>query len=150
MTSTMPAAIDGLLALLRARPSLERVQIVDGYPRFDIVDTAFIAIGGKPEPVAEGAQSSAALGARKREERYTLRVYCSASLGGDDQKAARDQAFSLMAEVEDAVRQDVTLGGAVRVAEVAGSISLSQTDHDTAAFGVFAEVSFDVAVQARI
>jgi hypothetical protein len=145
----MPAAIDGLLALIRTGAD-QNIRVVDGFPRFAISKTDLIAVGGKPEPTADGRQDAAALGNRRREESYTIRVTCSSSRGGEDQKAVRDRAFDLMAIVENAVRNDVTLGGVVRVAQIAGSISLFQTDFETAADGVFAEVAFDVDVSARI
>lgn len=148
-TSTIPAAIDGLLALVQVQKDAA-TKLVDGFPRFAITNVDLIAVGGKTAPVADGRQETAALGNRRREETYDLRVTCSSSRGGTDQKAVRDRAFALMAVVEGAVRADVTLGGAVRVAQVAGSVTLFETDFETSKDGVFAEVSFDVACTARI
>lgn len=147
----MPLAVDRLIGLIRASSAGDpSVKVTDGFPRFSVVNTDLIAVGGKAEPTASGEQTTAALGNRRREERYTIRVACSSSRGGDDQKAVRDRAFALMALVETGVRDDPTLGGAVMVAQIAGSIDLIQTDAETAPDGVFAEVSFDVSVQARI
>lgn len=150
-TSTIPAAIDGLLTALRASADLAApVKVVDGYPRFRITNVDLVAVGGKDEPVAAGEQTPAGLGAQSREERYSLTVYCSSSRGGENQKVVRDRAFELMAAVETVLRTDGTLGGAVRFAQVGGDITLLETDADTAGQGVFAEVSFLVDVQARI
>lgn len=148
-TSSIPAAIDGLLTLLRANVD-SSTQVVDGFPRFTVTDTDLIAVGGKPAPTAEGTQTAAVLGGRKRDENYVLHVTCSSSRGGEDQKAVRDRAFALLAVLENVVRNDITLGGAVRTAQVEGGITLSQTDVDTAADGVFAEVAAEIAVWNRI
>lgn len=150
-TSTIPAAIDALLTALRASEDLaDPVKVVDGYPRFRITNIDLVSVGGKDEPVASGEQTPAALGGQRREERYSLAVYCSSSRGGEDQKTVRDRAFALMAAVEDVLRADGTLGGVVRFAQVGGGITLLETDADTAPAGVFAEVGFLVDVQARI
>lgn len=148
-TSTIPTAIDALLDALRAL-NLTGVKVVDGYPRFPIERTDFIAVGGAPEPTAAGEQQPAGLGNQRRREGYTLAVYCSSSRGGENQKAVRDRAFELMAAVENVLRTDATLSGAVQFAQVGGDIALSQTDDDTAENGVFAEVAFRVSVEARI
>ena len=152
-TSTIPAAIDALLALLRtAAPDvdLDPEKVVDGFPRFTITDSDFIAIGGRAEPTVDGTQSAGPIGNHRRDENYTIRVACSSSKGGKDQKLVRDRAFALMGVVEDVVRDHPTLSGTVRLAQVGGSVLLGQTDFETAGKGVWAEVSFDVAVQARI
>lgn len=151
MPSTIPAVIDALLALLRARPELAApVEVFDGFPRRVIDNLDFVAVGGKSEPVADGTQAAAVLGNRRRDETYTVRVYCSSSRGTQDQKVTRDRAFALMAAAEDAIRADPTLGGRVKSAQVGGRIVLQETDADTAEAGSDAEVSFDVSVEARI
>lgn len=149
-TSTIPAALDALLAMARAAAPAA-VKVVDGFPRFAIVNTDLIAVGGKAEPTASGRQTAAALGARRREERYTLRVSCLSARGvGTSQKDVRDIAFTLMGYVETGLRNDPTLGGKVQSAQVDGDLTLFQTEADSADQGTFAEVSFDVSVQARI
>jgi hypothetical protein len=151
-TSTIPAVIDALLAALRARPALQApdVAVVDGYPSRNLSQTRLITIGGQAEPTVTGDQTVTSLGNRRREEDYAVRVYCSADAGGTDQKGARDRAFGLLAELEETLRDDATLGGIVRYAEVAGSLTLLQTDESTAASGRWAEVSVDVRVRNRI
>lgn len=150
-TSTIPAAIDALLALVRARPEMASpVQVFDGFPRRPIDNVDFVAIGGKSEPVADGTQVPGSMGNRRRDETYAIRVYCSSSRGTADQKVTRDRVFDLMAAVETAVRQDVSLGGLVISAQVGGAVTLFQTDAESAADGSFAEVQFDVTIRARI
>lgn len=150
-TSTIPAVIDALLTLVRARPEMAApVQVFDGFPRRPIDDVDFVAIGGKSEPVADGTQEATALGNRRRDETYAVRVYCSSSRGTADQKVTRDRVFELMAAIESAVRSDVSLGGLVISAQVGGSVTLFETDAETAADGSFAEVSFDITIRARL
>lgn len=150
-SSTIPAAIDGLLALCRARPELAApVEVFDGFPRRPIDNLDFVAVGGKAEPVADGTQDAAALGNRRRNETYTIRVYCSSSRGTADQKVTRDRVFALMAAVEKAVRDNVNLGITGVEAQVGGRVALAETDADTTDAGSFAEVSFDITVKARI
>jgi hypothetical protein len=151
MPSSIPGVVDAVLAMLRARPELAApVEVWDGFPRRPITDLDLVAVGGKDEPTADGTQDAVVLGNRRRDERYTLRVYCSSSRGTADQKVTRDRAFALMAAAEDGLRADSTLGGRVMSAQVGGRIALQQTDADTAADGSFAEVSFDVSIRARI
>jgi hypothetical protein len=158
MPSSIPAVVDAVLAMLRARPELAApVEVWDGFPRRAITDIDLVAVGGKDEPTADGTQDAVTLGNRRRDETYTLRVYCSSSRGtgapgplGADQKVTRDRAFALMAAAEAGLRADPTLGGLVISAQVGGRTALQQTDADTAPDGSFAEVSFDVSVRARI
>ncbi len=149
-TSTIPAAIDALLALVRATAD-SNVHVVDGFPRFRLTDVDLIAVGGKPEPTASGEQSAAGIGSGRRAENYTLRVTCSSSRGvGQSQKLVRDRAFALMGYVETGLRRDHSLGGIVLQAEIAGGVELNQSHPETFGDDVVAEVLFDVAVQARI
>jgi hypothetical protein len=152
MPSTIPAAIDALLAIARARPELAApVEVWDGYPRREITnDLDLVAFGGQAEPVADGTQEAVTLGNQRRDETYTVRVHCSSSRGGENQKLARDRAFALMAAVEAGVRADPTLGGRVMSAQVGGRIALFQTSEETAHLGSDAEVSFDISIRARI
>jgi hypothetical protein len=151
MASSIPAVIDAVLAMLRGRAELAApVEVFDGFPRRPIDNMDFVAIGGKAEPVADGTQDAVVLGNRRRDETYTVRVYCSSSRGTADQKVTRDRAFTLMGVVEDALRTDPTLGGRVMSAQVGGRVALEQTEAETADAGSFAEVSFDVSVRARI
>jgi hypothetical protein len=152
MTSTIPAAIDALLAMARARPELALpVEVWDGYPRREITnDLDLVAFGGQAEPVADGTQEAVTLGNRRRRETYSVRVYCSSSRGGDDQKATRDRAFALMAAVEAGVRANPSLGLQNVTAQVGGRVALFQTSDETAHLGSDAEVSFDISIEARI
>jgi hypothetical protein len=156
--SAIGGAIEALLGLLTASADsvdLDASKVVDGFPRFSIVDTDFIAIGGLPAPTASGSQELldglrvGPVGGRRRET-FTLSVTCSSSKGGDDQAAVRARAFELAEFVDEVINADTTLGGAVRVAQVAGDIDLNQTSADTAKQGVYADVGLSVVVEALI
>lgn len=149
IASTIPAAIDALLAAVRAVAPAE-VKVVDGFPRFLISNMDLIVVGGQAEPVASGSQSPEdhAFG---RAEAYALQVRTTCARGvSTDQKTVRDRAFELMSYVDTAVEQDRSLGGVVRLAELGGEIDLFETDATTAKSGTQAEVAFSVVVQAGV
>lgn len=150
--SSIPAVIDALVSVLSARAALQApdVLISDGTPSRALAQTRLIQIGGHGEPTVTGDQHPAELGGMRREEDYTVRLYCSAETGGAVQKTSRDQAFALLAEVENALRTDATLGAVVRYAEISGGITATQTSPDEAAAGRWCEVAFDVHVTNRI
>ena len=149
-TSSIPAYIDALLAALRARPALqaEDVLVSDSFPMGDLSEVRLLTVGGQDDPTATGEQASASLGRQRREEDYVLNLYGSALTGDGDQKAVRDQAFGLMAEVEDLLRDDPTLGNTVRESYVEGGITLSQQKPEHG--GRWAEVAFTIHVKNRI
>lgn len=147
-TSTIPAAIGGLLATLRSAAGLSGVAVYDGPPM--TADPAdWVAVGYDPtDPLTsvDASQVPASLGNRAREESYE--VVCSlASWSGDEDMAARRvRALDLFAAVEAAVRTDITLGGAVRTAQIA-SYSLTQ---EQTGQGASAGVRFRVGCSARL
>ncbi len=157
--NTAPTVIDALLTGLRARPALADVIVSDGMPTEDLVDRRLLTVGGQDAPTAEGGQEWGALGNSRRVEDYVLRLYASAVVGGagredtgNDQKAARDAAFSVVSEVAAFLRADPSLGGLIvgQGAEMGSSFSLTQTGPDTPGEGRWAEVAFDVRVRARV
>lgn len=119
-TSTIPALKAGLLSLLSARAGLSGVQVVYGAP-LPNPGREFISLGG-----TEGEQQTAALGRLRREEEYRLTIYASVLREGLDQQACTERAFELVEEIEDAVRADPTIGGAVRTALVDGPFTLEE------------------------
>ncbi len=150
--STVPAVIDALLTGLRARPALADVLVVDGMPAEDLTGRRLLTIGGQDAPTAEGGQEWGALGNGRRTEDYVIRLYASADVGGVEQKAARDAAFSVVAEVAAFLRADPSLGGLIvgQGVEMGSAFSLTQTGPDTPGEGRWAEVAFDVRVRARV
>lgn len=124
-TSTIPALKAALLALLAARANLSGVQVVWGAP-LPNPGREFIALAG-----TEGEQQTAAIGRLRREEEYRLTIYCSTLREGQNQQACTERAFALVAEVEDAVRADPSIGGVVRTALVDGPFTLEEGATDS-------------------
>jgi hypothetical protein len=154
-TSAVPAAIDALLAILRAAPALAGVDIVDGPPTGDMSAEDIVAVGWQPdgeEAAASLVQEFAYAGARRRDEEFVISCWLESWTGDTDVRARRVRAFELLAVVEDAVRasdaapEAPTLGGAVLWAHLtAGTLRQSSTDQ-----GVRVGVAFSVACRARI
>lgn len=109
-TSRVPAVMTTLKALLQARPALAGVQITDGRPWQP--DSEYIAILD-----AEPHEQEAAALARTRQprnEEFTLQVEINVARSGDaDHTEIVARAYALAAELENELRQDVTLGGAL-------------------------------------
>ena len=153
-TSAVPAAIDALLAILRAAPELAGVQIVDGPPVDDQSDADQLFVGYQPGE-GEGAsmvQDFAYAGARRREENGVINCWIDCWSGDADIRPRRQRAFELLAVVEDALRatdivpEAPTLGGTVQWSQLAGG-SLRQVQTDQ---GTRAGIGFTVTYLARI
>jgi hypothetical protein len=124
-TSTVPAFKSALLAKLNARTNLKNVQVTYGPPLPP--SREWIWLGD-----VAGEQQTAALGNQRREETYDLSVIIGITREGVDQQATTERAFALMAELENELRSDATVGGVVRTAEVQGQFRLDELASDTA------------------
>ncbi|MFF4347533.1 hypothetical protein [Streptomyces sp. NPDC001530] len=152
-TSRVPAAIDALLAILRARPALEEVAIVDGPTAVNLTSRRRIHIGWSPgaEQAVEIQQQFNAAGARTRDEVFSITCYAESRGGDKDMSFRRADAFDLVGEVEQAIRATApnpvapTLNGTVLWAELTAGNVLQDT-----AEGAVAGVIFTVACRARI
>ncbi|MBC3989334.1 hypothetical protein H8N00_10665 [Streptomyces sp. AC563] len=153
-TSRVPAAVDALLAILRAAPALAEVRIVDGPEPTNLTDRRRIHIGWSPgaEGAVELEQEFAGAGARRRDEQFDIACYAEVRAGGKDMAARRSDVFSLVAEVESALRAtDVaptapTLAGTVLWAELTtGNLTQLQTND-----GALAGLGFTISCRARI
>ncbi|MEU2181233.1 hypothetical protein [Streptomyces thermolilacinus] len=153
-TSAVPAAIDALLAILRAAPALAGVDIIDGPPTGDMSAADLVAVGWQPDDgeAAVLAQEFAYAGARRRDEEFVISCWLESWTGDNDVAARRVRAFELLAVVEDALRasdaapEAPTLGGTVLWAHLtAGTLRQVNTDQ-----GVKAGLAFSVACRARI
>jgi hypothetical protein len=153
LTSRVPAAVDALLEILRARPALADVAVVDGQSAVNSTTRRRIHVGWSP--AAESAvalqQSFNAAGARTRDEAFEITCYAEARTGDKDLKNVRDQVFALVGEVEQALRasdaepEAPTLRGTVLWAHLTtGDLLQSVTEGSTAG------VVFSVTCQARI
>lgn len=116
MSWPVPATLDALKSILEARPALDGVTVFTGPPGDDAKFTdafAFFGAEGDQEPITLSADSVG----------DSFRVFGSVFARKDGAgevvtKAARDRAAALLAELEDTVSDDRTLGGVVIQAEV--------------------------------
>lgn len=129
--SSAPAFKAALLALLQARSGLSGVTVSYGAPVTGAGAREFVALGD-----IDGSQEYATLGAtaanRRKDETFTMTVYCSCLREGQQQQECTERAFALAAEVEDAVREDPEVSGTVRVAEIASPFTLEEFASDAA------------------
>ncbi|MEU0831296.1 hypothetical protein [Streptomyces sp. NPDC005969] len=153
-TSAVPAAIDALLAILRAAPALAEVRIVDGPPSVNLTERHRIYVGWSPgaEQAVDITQGFASAGARTRDEDFSIACYAETRAGDKDMTLRRTMAFQLLAAVEDSLRATndaptaPTLSGTVQWAHLtAGSLVQEQSDA-----GALAGLSFTVTCRARI
>ncbi|WP_371670025.1 hypothetical protein OG985_21730 [Streptomyces sp. NBC_00289] len=153
LTSRVPAAVDALLAILRARPALEDVAIVDGPSAVNLTQRRRIHIGWQPDAEQAVAleQSFNGAGARTRDEQFVINCYAESRGGDKDMSFRRADAFALIGEVEQALRatneapEAPTLNGTVLWAELTtGDLSQSADE------GALVRVAFAVACRARI
>jgi hypothetical protein len=152
-TSAVPAAVDALLALLRAAPALADVRIVDGPEPTNLSDRRLLFIGWAPgsDAAVELAQDFANAGARRRDEDFRIACYAEARAGDKDMAIRRRAVYEIVAAVEDALRAtDVqpdapTLGGTVQWAHLTtGNLQQIQAE------GAVAGLSFVITCHARI
>lgn len=129
-TSRIPAAIDALVVTLTAAVGAT-TNVVDGPPlSWDAVEapgdavseTSWLFVGASPDG-DEGATSTQefnAAGAVSRDE--MIEIHCTAYVWGGDQviKTRRDDAAALVAQVEQAIRADSSLGAAVLYSKKSG------------------------------
>ncbi len=114
-TSVVPATRKKLREQLRARAALARVQVTTGKPQAP--DREYIAVLG----AETHRQEQAAMGttAHPRREDFELALVISVvQAGHPDSDAVVDRVFVLVAELENQLRDDQTIGGNVEYAEV--------------------------------
>lgn len=153
-TSAVPAAIDALLAILRAAPGLSEVLIVDGPAAVNLTDRHRIYVGYAPgaEQSVDIEQDFASAGARTRDENFTIACYAESWAGDRDMALRRTRVFELLAAVEDALRatdaapEAPTLNGSVQWAQLSAGSLVQEQNSD----GALAGLPFTVACRARI
>jgi hypothetical protein len=153
-TSAVPAAIDALLAILRAAPGLSEVLIVDGPAAVNLTDRHRIYVGYAPgaEQSVDISQDFASAGARRRAEDFTVACYAETWAGDNDMALRRTRVFELLAAVEDALRatdtapEAPTLNGTVQWAHLTAGSLVQEQNSD----GALASLSFTVTCRARI
>lgn len=146
--TAVPAAIDGLLALLRTSAVLsdENVLIRDGpwVVRPDQPDVVVIGWLPTEGPTVEWHSTHASLRIGDTAEEFTVQGLVSAWRGDTDMKSARHRADELLEAVRVAVQLDQTLGGSVATAAL---VTLSQA-HWQMEQGV--EVPIQFGIRARV
>jgi hypothetical protein len=143
-TSTIPATLDSLIAALRARPGLVNVVVHDGTPISD-EGTDYIAVGWSDEDATSvnARQEPATLGNLRRAETYDINCQVCSWNGSTDMQSARDAAFAMFAEVEDALRTDGTIAGNVIFADI-GAYTVRQAQTTG---GALVTIDFAIAVK---
>ena len=145
-TSTIPTAIDGLIAIFAASADLYGVQIFDGQPTTN-TDKDCIAVGYVEDGAAvDFTQTPRGLGNLRREEKFTIACTIISWRGSTVAKTVRDRAFALFNACQTAVSTGGTLSSSVIFGEVTqGSVSQFQTDQ-----GAECNVVFTVSAESRI
>ncbi|MDT9689389.1 hypothetical protein Q5762_13795 [Streptomyces sp. P9(2023)] len=105
-TSRVPAAVDALLAILRAAPALDDVLILDGPPTNGLTGNQRLYVGWTPDggPAVALSQDFNAAGARTRDETFAINCYAEVSSGDIDMHVQRTRVFELVGAVETALR----------------------------------------------
>lgn len=116
--STAPSVKSALLTLLRADDGLSGVQIDYADPGAAIADEE-IFYGRTIETEKPGA----GLGQRRQTETYDIEIYVYVKLDGDDPQTCEERCWTLVAELENVIRANNGVNGALSVAlkDLAGS-----------------------------
>ncbi len=146
--SSVPGAIDGLVAALRASPDLEGVTILDGPTVTSQAIAEMVTVGFEDESTAAVVESNSApegLSRARDRETYTITCASQVLLGSSvDAPSARRRAYALFGAVGGVLAADSRLGGAVMLAALGThSLSLPQTPQ-----GVMAQIVFGVDCDA--
>ena len=123
--STAPLMKAALLTALSARAGLSGVTVSYGAPTQG--PREFIALSD-----ISGTQEFAMLGHLRKDETYTLSVYCSVLREGNMQQTCTERCFELAAEIEDELRTNPTVTSTVRVAQLSTPFSLEEFASDQA------------------
>jgi hypothetical protein len=138
-TSQIPEFIDALCTVA-VNALATSVTVVDGPPlSWDPLNVAepsqseqqFLFVGARPDDdtAAAGRQDRTTMGSGRSED---IDVACTVFVSGGDAvlKPLRDQAFGVIAALEQAIRVDQTLGGQVATSRVSSVDRLDQTQND--------------------
>lgn len=127
MTS-VPAAVDGLLSVLRGSSTFARVKVEDGPWVTRPTDPDVAVIGWLPDDGPTVDWSDPIAGLDSDAETYDVQGLMSCWNGDGDIKAARDRADGLIEAFRGLLRDDPTLDGAVSRARLAtGAMTQYQT-----------------------
>jgi hypothetical protein len=141
--TALPAAIDGLVALLRSTPALAGVRIDDGPWVDEPSEHDVIVIGWLPDDTSMVTWTEDLAGLGSTGETFTIQGLVSSFRGDSSLKAVRDIADGLLEIVRAAVHANQTLGGAVNRARIAAQTMTPIKD----AKGTAVEIDFIVHLQ---
>lgn len=108
--STVPAAKQAVLDLLTARPALNEVVVTWGQPTENEDFGTASEFMFFESPVVRLPEWKI-LGGAWLDETYTLTLRVETIVAGDDRAAAEQRCWTLIDEIEQALRADRTLGG---------------------------------------
>jgi len=112
-TSSVPTVKANLVTQLQARGGLTGVQVTNG-PPLPATQREYIWVGD-----TEGIQELAAFNTpNQRHENYNVKVVVNVTREGEDAAAADARCFALCAELENQLRSDPTVSGAINLAMV--------------------------------
>jgi hypothetical protein len=157
-TSTVPAAIAGLIAMFKASAALAGVEVYDGPTVSESKAREVIAVGFTGEtlsrtgayaeasqPVAEVTTSfDGQLALGRVREQYPLRSMLGVLNGAKNSPAARARAYEMLDAIGAAIAADKKLGGAVALAYLGDHVFTPSQNQR----GAIAEIGFEVVCDA--
>lgn len=141
-STRVPALLDALYARLSA--ALPDWQGFDGPPAGDDIELDLFVIG-HPDfdgtAVVSDVQRTPGMGSGRYTETHEVRCVVSSLSGDLPMKARRDRVHAALDTIEDALHQDVGLGGVVDEVMLGPSMSWAQTQSPD---GAACEVAFSI------
>jgi len=120
-----------------------------GLPALDEPDDIVAIVDAGTAAGEQGSQSIATLGNRTREEVIEVGVLISSWRGTNSQQLVSEFVFDSMATLEQSLRDEPTIAGACRFAEVT-DWQLSETDVEHLTAGRYAELAITIRAKTRI
>ena len=146
-TSTVPAAISGLVQAFSAADGMSGVKVLDGPAIASQAALKVLAVGWTSvmgEVAVEAQSAPDGLGGNRSEEEYTVRCAIAVLAGSTGVSAARKTAYGIFSAACAALGQDQRLGGAVVRAYVGGHSLVPEQ----VSAGVQMTLAFEVNVEA--
>lgn len=145
MTSTVPAAINGLLSVGQA--AVTNADVFAGPPTTaDYADWLGIAYSPSGGEIVIADLTWAQLGAQRHEETYDVVCTIGYASGDIDGVAGRARAYGILDAFAAGIATNYTLAGAVRIAHVSGHALVTEVDED----GLSEVLRVTVNITARI
>jgi hypothetical protein len=144
--SSVPDAINGLVAALTGSSNLDAVRVFDGPAVTGSSATEVITVGyngGQDDDAVDGALALEGAARSSSRERYVIRCAASVVKGSGQITDARSRAYELVGYVGAALAADKTLGNAVMSASIGGTRLRQSQDSRGAAATVLFEVMID-------